>query len=72
MKRVLLVDIDFVLSGYISKKLHSAGVMVQKTSGAEQVLSYMERVKPDCIIVDIQQTGKEFFLCLKINGLVLT
>lgn len=52
MKRVLLVDIDFVLSGYISKKLHSAGVMVQKTSGAEQVLSYMERVKPDCIIVD--------------------
>jgi len=52
MKRVLLVDIDFVLQGYISKKLHNAGIMVQKTSGAEQVLSYMERVKPDCIIVD--------------------
>ncbi len=52
MKRVLLVDIDFVLSGYISKKLHDAGVMVQKSSGTEQVLSYMERVKPDCVIVD--------------------
>ena len=52
MKRVLLVDMDFVLSGYISKKMHDMGVMVQKSSGTEQVLSYMERVKPDCIIVD--------------------
>ena len=52
MKRVLLVDVDFVLSGYISKKLHDVGIMVQKASGTEQVLSYMERVKPDCIIVN--------------------
>ena len=52
MKRVLLVDMDFVLAGYISRKLHDAGVMVQKTSGTEKVISYMERVKPDCVIVD--------------------
>ena len=52
MKRVLLVDMDFVLSEYISKKMHDMGIMVQKASGMEQVLSYMERVKPDCIIVD--------------------
>ena len=52
MKRVLLVDMDFVLSEYISKKMHDMGIMVQKASGTEQVLSYMERVKPDCIIVD--------------------
>ncbi|MGP1438248.1 MAG: response regulator [Treponema sp.] len=52
MKRVLLVDMDFILSEYISKKMHNMGIMVQKASGTEQVLSYMERVKPDCIIVD--------------------
>lgn len=55
MKRVLLVDLGFVLSGYISKKLHDAGVMVQKASGTEEVFSYMKRVKPDCVIVDYTQ-----------------
>lgn len=52
MKRVLLVDINFVLSEYISKKMHDMGIMVQKASGIEEVLSYMERVKPDCVIID--------------------
>ena len=55
MKRVLLVDLGFVLSGYISKKLHDAGVMVQKASGTEETFLYMKRVKPDCVIVDYTQ-----------------